>query len=219
MITEIIQIIAVFIIPIAAIYFKIIPLKYLKQVLITVTSAVILIVLIERWSLEKLGIRTDNFREAIIPYAICTIIGAISLIIISEVLKRERQEHFFKKRFFMYEFMIVSIIQEFTFRGFLFPLLQEIVKNNILVILINAFLFTLMHMIYSNNLASLLIVFLGGVYFATIYNLYPNLILISISHAVLNYIVVLYNFYRIEDSSTTMSNRGIATKTAHRIDT
>jgi membrane protease YdiL (CAAX protease family) len=206
-ILEIIQIIGIFIIPVALMYFNIFSFKYRKHVLLIITAVVILMVLIEKWTLIRLGIRTDNITEAIIPYAICTFIGLIFLLIVSKVFKRERQKGFFKKKFFIYEFMAVSIIQEFMFRGFLFPQLQEIFKNGILIILINVLLFTFMHVIYSNDFISLLTIFLGGIYFASIYYVYPNLILVSISHAILNYVAVLYNFYRIEKTSKGIINR------------
>jgi len=201
MILEILHIVILFILPVLLVYFKVIPFKYRKHTLVIVSILAILLILFEKWTLTKLGIRIDNITTTILPYTIFTILGVILLFTISKILKRKKQTDFFKKKHFIYGFLLVSILQELLFRGFLFPQLQEIFKDTYLVVLINAILFTLIHSIYSNTIITLAVIFVGGIFFAGMYSIYPNLILISISHAILNYIAVLYNFYYEEKTS------------------
>jgi len=152
-------------------------------------------------TLKDLGIRADNIIESTMAYAIFTIAGILLILVISNVLKRKPQPDFFKNNHFIYVFILVSLAQEFMFRGFLFPKLETIFSQSIIIILINAILFTLMHSIYSDDWKSLAMIFLGGICFAGIYLVYPNLIMITISHAVLNFIAVLYNFYHEENTN------------------
>jgi membrane protease YdiL (CAAX protease family) len=201
MLIEIIQIVLIFILPVILMYFNIIPFKYRKHTLIVVSIITLIIVLLEKWSLQTLGLRLDNISPGIIPYTIFTIIGVIFLFTVSKILRRKKQTDFFKKKHFIYGFVLVSILQEFLFRGVLFVQLQRIVENPIIIILLNAILFTLIHSIYSNTSISLAIIFISGICFASIYFIYPNLILISISHAILNYVAVLYNFYYEEKTN------------------
>ena len=62
-----------------------------------------------------------------------------------------------------------------------------------IVIFVSALIFMYLHTIYLTNKLSLLIMFIAGIGFTLIYLMYPNLILITISHAVLNFTVVLYS--------------------------
>jgi membrane protease YdiL (CAAX protease family) len=213
MILEILEIIALFILPVLLVYFKIIPFRHRMQTLYIVTAIIIAIVLIERWPLEKLGIRFDNIISSTIPYAIFTILGILAILAVSRILKKKPQMQFFKKRHFIYGFLLVSIAQEFLFRGFLFPKLGEIIGTNsgtiqfdIMLIITNAILFTLIHSIYSNDWTSLMMIFFGGICFASIYLVYPNLILITIAHAILNFLAVLYNFYHEEKTNIKIAS-------------
>jgi len=195
MILEIIQIFLLFIVPILLIYYKVIPFKYRKHTLIAVSGITIAVILIEGWTLKQLGIRLDNIREYALPYAVITIIGIFFLLTMSKLLKRKPDRSITKRKHLLYGFVVVSALQELLFRGFLFPKLGSILIEPIVIILVNAIIFTFIHSIYSNDTISLVMIFISGICFAGMYWIYPNLILIIISHAILNYIAVLYNFY------------------------
>ena len=196
MILEITQIVLLFIVPVLLVYYKIIPFKYRKHTLIAVSLIMIAIILLEKWTLKQLGIRLDNIQTYAIPYAVITIVGILFLLTMSRLLKRKPERSITKKKHLIYGFILVSILQELLFRGFLFPKLESIFAEQIvIIILVNALLFTLIHSIYSNDTISLVMIFISGICFAGMYWIYPNLILIIISHAILNYIAVLHNFY------------------------
>jgi len=201
MILEIIWIFLLFIFPVLLVYCRIIPFKYRKHTLATVSAIIVTIILVEGWTLTQLGIRLDNIRECTIPYAVFTIIGIFFLLTMFRLLKRRPDRSITKRKHLIYGFIFVSALQELLFRGFLFPELKNIFSGYILIILVNAILFTFIHSIYSNDIISLVMIFVSGICFAGIYWIYPNLILIIISHAILNYIAVLYNFYYKEKMS------------------
>jgi len=200
MILEIIQITILFVIPVLLIYFKIIPFKYRKNTLITISIITVVLIIYERWSLNKLGIRLDNMSQCIIPYIIFTALCLVALISIAKLTKRKKRQKFYANKKLIISIMFGSILQEILFRGFLFPKLQSIFNNYIVIIVINAVLFTLIHIIYSNTKTTLITIAIGGIGFAWMYTFYPNLILIAISHIILNHVALLYNFYSEENT-------------------
>ena len=201
MLIELLQIILLFIVPVLLIYYKIIPFKQRKNTLIIVSLIVIAIIILEKTTLKQLGINLSNPTQYLLPYLLFTVIVLVSLVTLSKILKRKPQPNFFSQSHFIYGFIIVSALQELLFRGFLFPKLQTIFSGDYTIILVNAILFTLIHSIYSNDTISIVIIFIGGIGFAAIYWIYPNLILITISHAILNFVAVLYNFYYEEKTT------------------
>jgi len=100
----------------------------------------------------------------------------------------------------MFLFVFVSFFQELAYRGFLIPKLMLLFNNPLLVILFNALIFMFVHIIYKNRLVNLSITFIMGIIFAWSYFYMPNLILITISHAILNFFGVLYGW--VSDSKT-----------------
>ena len=206
MILEIIQIFLLFILPVLLVYYKIIPFKYRRQTLVTVSIITLILLIYERWSLKDLGIRLDNFIPSLIPYVIFTTLGIILLYIVAKVIKRKPIANFYSNKKYIIIIVLGSILQEFLYRGFLYPKLNAIFSSYVIIILVNAVLFTLMHTIYSNTPTTLITVFIAGLAFTGIYACYPNLILISISHIILTQITVRYNFYKEEKK--TIRNPG-----------
>jgi len=165
------------------------------------------LIVYEGWTLSELGIRFDNVVPSIIPYTIFTILGVLALVAIAKIIKRTPQKNFYSNKKFIYSIIVISILQELLFRGFLFPKLNYIFSNYTIIILANVILFTFMHTIYSNTTATLATIFAGGIFFALVYGSYPNLILISLSHIILNHVAVRYGFYREENNMR--KNRGV----------
>jgi membrane protease YdiL (CAAX protease family) len=52
-----------------------------------------------------------------------------------------------------------------------------------------------LHVIFPNPMIGLPIAFIGGIGFAVMYLRYPSLPLIILSHALINFFVVLYGFF------------------------
>lgn len=77
------------------------------------------------------------------------------------------------------------------------PALASVERSPAALILTNAVLFTFLHAVFPNYLINLPLAFVGGIAFASMYYKYPNLWLIMISHAVLNFVAVWYGFFTV----------------------
>jgi membrane protease YdiL (CAAX protease family) len=154
----------------------------------------------EKWSLKKLGLRFDNLKKCATPYLLFTLFGTLGILLLATVLKRGVVSNWWMLQHFQYKFLIVSFVQELAFRGFLIPRLKSIFVSPKAVILINALLFAFIHIVFPQPLQLLPLGMIGGIGFATIYYYYPNLLLITASHAVLNFFVVLFCFFSFQQS-------------------
>ncbi len=191
------QIFLIFILPVALLYFKILSYDW-RMVLLLIDSLVIYgIIRHENWTYEDLGLHHHNIKKALPFYAFFTVLGLIALFVIDHRVNMPDVETriFFIKTFAF--FIPISFFQEFAFRAFLIPRLREISKNNYIIIFSNAVLFTLIHIIYPYLGISLPIAFVSGIFFAWLYVKYPNLLLISISHMILNVTALLLGFFYI----------------------
>lgn len=200
MIINFVEIILLFIIPVLLLYFKKINFKYRIHILSLIFIITTVIIVIEKWSLVDLGIRLDNIRESIPPYLFFTVISSLFLIIISKALKKYPEKNFYMKKHFIFGFIFVSVLQEFLFRGFLIPKLATIINPMFFIILVNAILFTFMHIIYFSKKSIMILLFISGIIFAYLHLNYPNFLLLSISHSILNYIAVMFGYFSEENN-------------------
>lgn len=195
MFLSIIEILLLFVVPVLLIYFKKINFKYRIHVLCAIILISIIIIIFDKSTLYDLGLRTDNLKDGLIPYSIFAVSGTLALLLTAKALKLKPDKSFYKQKHFIFGFIILSILQEFLFRSFLMPKLISFINIEFLIILINASLFTFMHIIYFNKRVALILLFCSGIVFAYLYLNYPNLILISIVHSILNYVAVMFGFF------------------------
>ncbi|MEI7810376.1 MAG: type II CAAX endopeptidase family protein [bacterium] len=190
-----VQIFLIFILPVLLIYFKILPISWRILSLAVCSLLIYGIIKKEEWTFKDLGIHQHNFKKALPFYASFTFFGVLALFFISHTLDIQDIDSkiFFMKTFAF--FIPISFFQEFAFRSFLLPRLKMIYDNKFIVIFLNAILFTLIHIIYPNWGVGLPLAFFSGIFFAWLYLKYPNLLLISIAHAILNITAVLLGFF------------------------
>lgn len=189
------EIIFLFIVPVALLYWEIIPRAADQIVLLIYTSFVILLIIHEHWSLKTLDIRVDNLRKTILPYTIFTLFGIAGIVALAALLKKEPlSEGNLYILFFLWS-LPISFVQEFLYRGFLMHELHRIYSSIAAIVLVNAGLFAFLHILYTPAPLIVLITFVGGLVFAYMYHKYPNLILISLSHGILNFVAIFYSFF------------------------
>lgn len=191
------QILLIFVLPVALLYFDVI--SYYWRILLLMLNSLVIYGIIrhENWTYEDMGLHHHNIKQAIPFYAFFTVLGVIALFIIDHKINMPDVDTkiFFIKTFAF--FIPISFFQEFAFRAFLIPKLKEIFTSDYFVILSNAVLFTLIHIIYPNIGIGLPIAFVSGIFFAWLYIKYPNLLLVSASHMILNLTAVLLGFFHI----------------------
>ena len=189
------QILIIFVLPIGLLCLNIIKKKYRLALLFLSSILVLGIVFIEKISAHSLGIRTDNLGSSILPYVIFTSLALATIFLLSFFLHKKPSANWKKNPHFLYLFIPISFLQEFLYRGFLFPKLSSVSTNFFWTILANTVLFALLHIIYKNRRINVPFAFVAGLSFALMYYFSPNLILISISHAILNFFAVLFGFF------------------------
>jgi len=191
------QILIIFVLPVFLLYFNILPISF-RMVLLAVSALFIYgIIRKEEWTHEEMGLRSDNFKRGIPFYFVFTLIGVAMLLFLANKLGMpdiDTRNYVIRSWIF---FIPISFFQEFAFRSFLIPRLKMLYSNKYLIVFLNAVFFTLIHVIYPNLGIGLPIAFVSGVFFAWLYLKYPNLLLVSISHSILNILAVLLGFFAI----------------------
>lgn len=189
-----VQILYLYLIPILLLYFKVLPSSFRIPILIFVALMMYGIARYEKWNNEDFGIQKD-WKKYFWPYFIFTIIGVIFLFLVEEFEIGKPFLNWWTNLKFLLLFIPLSVIQEIIFRGVLMNMLRRVFLNPWFVIILNASVFALMHVIYLNAIFVIPVTFIAGIGFAWVYYKYPNLILISISHTILNFIGMILGFF------------------------
>lgn len=191
-----VQILYLYIIPTLLLYFGVVS-KDLRAVLLTVIVILLFgIVRHAKWSYHDMGIERD-FMKDIIPYSLVTLGGVLFLVWLAQIVPHEPFLNWWKNLRFLLLFIPISILQEIVFRGILMNMLRRAFSSPIFIITLNAALFAFMHVIYLNSMFVLPMTFIAGIGFAWMYYKYKNLILISVSHTILNFVAMILGFFII----------------------
>jgi len=191
-----VQILYLYLIPILLLYFKVIPDNLRILVLFFVAIVIFGIARYEKWSSEDFGIQ-KNWGIYFWPYLIFTIAGVALLFIVEELEIAKPMLNWWKNAKFLLLFIPLSVIQELIFRGVLMNMLKRVFTNPWFIIILNASVFSLMHIIYLKAYFTLPLTFIAGVGFAWMYYKYKNLVLISVSHTILNFVAMILGFFII----------------------
>lgn len=191
-----IQILYLYIVPVLLLYFKVIPGDLRIVMLFGIAILLFGIVRHAKWTKEDFGV-TSNFMKDFAPYLLFTIAGVFFLLWLSKISPHKPFLNWWTNIKFLLLFIPISILQEVVFRGILMNMQKRAFKNAYTIILINASVFALIHVIYLNATFVLPMTFMAGVGFAWMYYKYPNLILISISHTVLNFVGMILGFFTL----------------------
>lgn len=189
------QIFFIFILPIALLTFGIVPLSWRMVVLCISMLFMYGVIQNEKISDHDMGLGKTGLRRGVAAYTLFTIIGAILLVKISLYFGLKPNIVWWKSTHLLFLFLPVSLLQEIAYRGFLFPKLRKLSSKWWVVIGANVILFTVLHAIYPMPDIMLPVAFFSGIGLAVMYRFFPNLLLISASHAILNFIAVLYGFF------------------------
>lgn len=191
------QIFVVFIVPILAIYYGFVPATYRIWVLGGVMTLFILLLMQEKWTRSMLGLGKVQLKKYILPYVIFTAVAVAVTAYYGEGIGHEELQAWWTHSHFLYKFFLVSLFQEVGYRAYLIPALGKLVSKPALIVVLNAILFTFLHIIFPQQMVGLPLACIGGLGFALMYMRYPSLILIILSHSIINFFVVLFGFFVI----------------------
>lgn len=189
------EIIGLFVLPVLLCAYGVIPASWRFLALAAVTMIIVGIVIKERWTLVDLGIRADNLRVAFLPYTLFTVGGVVLITGLARAFGQQPLDRWWTQMHFLFAFIPLSIAQEFVFRGFLMRRLRSMFQTPSVVVGVNALLFAFLHIIYPGQEILFPLAFTGGLGFALVYYLFPNLILASFAHMTLNFFATLYSFF------------------------
>jgi len=189
-----VQILYLYITPILLLYYGVIPGGLRVAVLFMICILLYGIVKHAKWTWADMGI-IKNFKKDWIPYAIFTI-GAVGFLFwLFKISNNIPMNGWWHNTKFILLFIPISVLQEVALRGVLMNMLRRAFKSPIFIIFANACIFALIHIIYLNATFVLPFTFIAGLGFAWMYYQYPNLVLISISHTILNFVGVALGFF------------------------
>jgi uncharacterized protein len=191
------QIVLLFALPVTLLYFRIVSFQYRYVVLGLITIIVIALIVQERWTTKKLGIRIDNLPKVFLPYTVLTILGIIVILVVARYSCRTPAWTNLWGAYPLYllSFIPACFVQEIVFRSFLLPKLKTVIVSLPAAIIINALLFSMIHIIYPELPILLPLTFIGGIGFAVWYHRYPNLWAVTTVHIILNFFTMLYGFF------------------------
>lgn len=189
------QIFFIFILPIALLTFGIIPISWRMVVLCVAMLFMYGVIQNEKISDHEMGLGQKGFLKAFIAYVVFTVAGIFFLVKLSRFFGIYPNIIWWKSTHLLFLFLPVSLLQEIAYRGFLFHKLKQLSSKWWVIIGANTVLFTILHVIYPLPQIMLPLAFFSGIGFAVIYRYFPNLILISLAHAVLNFVAILYGFF------------------------
>lgn len=187
------QLLFLLVIPVLLLVLGFFSLNIRGYILATVVVLTMLLAFKERMSLKELGIRTDNIKQSILPYTLFTLVGTIGLFILSSSLGKNPLSNWWTYSHLQWAFLPISLVQEFVYRAVFQTKLQKVMKP-IKAILIVTVLYSGMHILWKDPLI-LTMTFFGGLAWGYLWYKYPNLYLITLSHAILNFLAIYLGFF------------------------
>ena len=191
-----VQILYLFILPTLLLYFKILPGNFRFILLLAVALLLYGIVKHAHWNHKDFGIK-KHFMKDIVPYSLFTLGGVLFIVWLAQIVPHSPFLEWEENIKFLLLFIPLSVLQEIIFRGILMNMLERTFSSVIFIIILNASVFAMMHVIYLNSIFVLPMTFIAGIGFAWMYYKYKNLVLISASHTVLNFVAMILGFFVI----------------------
>jgi membrane protease YdiL (CAAX protease family) len=196
-------IVCLYLLPVLLIWRGWLSAKFRLVLLFAVFAISVLLSYLFEFSLIDLGLRLDNLSDTFGPYVLFTVSGIVATLWLARFLKRLPDANWRQDKHFQFLFIPISFAQEFLYRGFFWPLAFLVSDNFWFVVLLNTLLFAWLHVIFPNQPFSLALAIIVGLALAIMYWFYPNLVWLSLSHATLNFVAVLFGFFNSDYQPTS----------------
>lgn len=191
------EIVYLFIAPVALIYIGVIPYSWRLLVLVSVSLFIMSIIQYQAWPKKQLGLVHPFSLRATIVWLLFALVGTVIIIFYARrfgftpLNLLDWQESW---RLILF-FIPLSVLQEVAYRAFLTARLETFSFPMGHRVFLNAALFALLHIIYPYAAITLPVAFIGGALFAFLYEKYRSLPLACIAHCILNFVAVLFGLF------------------------
>ena len=195
---RIIEFMLVALFPVSIITFGLVPSVFHYAVLLAIAIYAGSAIFYRKWTRHDLGFRKDTliFWK---PYLVWTLLATVTIIAVHQVLRMPfiMWDHTTLGKLIAIS-ILLSCIQEFLYRGYLFRLFKDITQHMGWVVIINIIVFTYMHTMFPHWEIIIPLTAAGGILFAILYKKYPNVYLVSGMHCVLNFTALYLGFFPVE---------------------
>jgi len=200
------KVFTLFILPVLLIKFRIIS-KEMRLVLLFTITIIVTTLFFTTFNNPKhvIGMTLADTTRAAIPYIYYILFGIIGILTAAHITGKKLSKGIVNDMHFYILFIPISIAQEFLFHGFLLHTLAPLSTTILLPALLTAFIFGFMHIIYPNSLQSFLLGTLAGLANVVMFVYYPNIIMSSISHSILNWLAVAFTFFTFVEPNGTVT--------------
>lgn len=181
-----------YILPIALLYFGIIPFRATFAIL-TLTGIILIAYAVSKpISGRDLGFRKDNLKSALLWSGLINIIGLLAMAFLwGQGILRPSEYYHNNAWFYVYYVLLSAPLQEFIFRSLALYELNSLLKNkDWLKVLISALVFSLAHAAY-HSWTVLAITFAIGILWGILYQKHPNFYAVALSHVILGFATVV----------------------------
>jgi membrane protease YdiL (CAAX protease family) len=194
---RIIEFLLVTLFPVSIMTFGLVPAVFHYLLLIIVVTYAGIAIAYRKWTRYDLGIRTDTliyWKE----YSLWTVAAVIFVWwVYHEIgMSKPLWSHLMLAKLMLVS-VLLSFLQEFLYRGYLFRLFEDVTKRRLWIVIPNIIVFAYMHTIFPNWRVIIPLTAAGGILFALIYHRYPNFWLISGMHFALNFTALYLGFFPV----------------------
>jgi membrane protease YdiL (CAAX protease family) len=178
--------------PVTLIWLGIIPFSYRFHALAILLTAWLVYTVMRKHGLRDLGFRCDNLKGSLFWNCIlCAVGGCVIYVTYLAGYLRTSPIAIWPSSYIIYVFILVPI-QELVFRSILFAEMKKInISDYRWLIAVSTVSFCFLHIIYKHPII-LVITFCSGLIWGIIYNRYPNIWGVTMSHALLGSMAIAF---------------------------
>ena len=132
--------------------------------------------------------------ETVVWYGFMVVAAVYGLYFARFIFKTGKAHLWHKDPHFQFLFVPISFAQQFLFQGFILTILLGYF-NPIVSVIVTAVLFGYLHTIYPRPVMSFFVGSIGGLLFASVFVLHPDLLVSSVAHSILNFTAVYLGFF------------------------
>lgn len=133
-------------------------------------------------------LQTKNNRgHAFVAYLTITLAGIVLFYLLRDALSLP----YWLTNDQLWSFTLLhALLQELIFRTYLLNRLRSVTTNRFIVSVLGAILFAGAHLLLPFSLALIILTLIGGFAWAWLYQRYPSIVLVTISHFILNWTLI-----------------------------